>query len=340
MDSHQLLNRLLEPGPLSVSESHRFMEAMLDESESEAVKGAALALLKVRSVTGKELAEFARFLQSRAESFAVADDAVLDTCGTGGGKPSFNISTAAAIIASSAGVKVAKHGNRAVTSKCGSADVLEALGVSVQSNISVAKKCLEDIGIAFLFAPLHHPTMKNVGAVRRQLGFRTIFNQLGPLANPVRAKRQLLGVYSRDMTLPMAEGLAELGTKKGLVVHSQDGLDEISPCADSWVAWVRNGEVEEGVLHLADFGLQPTSTESLVPGESIEDAGKILIEAISEPDSARFDAVLPSAAMAIYLADGAPDLKSAVERVRTLVLSGAAYQKLVEMQKLSKSQGI
>ncbi len=336
MDSHQLLARLLDQAPLEDAESSELMRHMLDETIPEAVKGAALALLKVRSISGNELAAFARFLQEQAETLPVDSESMLDTCGTGGGIPSFNISTSAAIIAASAGAKVAKHGNRAITSKCGSADVLEYLGVRVQSSPAIAKRFLDEAGIAFLFAPNHHPTMKHVGAVRKQLGFRTVFNQLGPLANPLRAKRQLLGVYERSMTGPMAEALASLGSSKAAVVHSLDGLDEVSPCQPTQVAWVELGKVRSQVLDLSNFGLEPIPNEGIQPGDSIQSAAEILIESLSDAGSIRFRAVLPSAAMAIYLADLAPDLPSAVSFATEQVKSGQAILKLQDMKRVSK----
>lgn len=336
MNSHAILSRLLEPARLTQEEAWLVMELMLDESISDTVKGAALALLKTRTISGRELAAFATFLTQMAEKFDVETDSLLDTCGTGGGLPSFNISTASAIVAASAGARVAKHGNRAVTSRCGSADVLEKLGICVQSNPEIAKTFLDQTGIAFLFAPNHHPTLKHVGAVRKELGFRTLFNQLGPLANPLRAQRQLLGVYSPELVVPMAEALSQMSSRKAVVVHSKDGLDEISPCSDSISAWVNKARVYFGDLELSEFKLKPIDPKALEPGKTLEEASEILLEAISDHKSLRFQAILPSAAMALHLCDLAPDLPSAVELATSQVQSGAAIAKLKQMQALSK----
>lgn len=331
MDHLGLLETLSLRQELSDEQAAQFMELMLSENVADAVKGASLALLRTRPATGRELALFAVFLRQRAAQVEVDSDRLLDTCGTGGGAPSFNISTSASVIAAAAGVPTAKHGNRAVTSTCGSADVLEACGVKVLSDTASSLQMLDAIGIAFLFAPAHHPAMKNVGKVRKELGVRTIFNQLGPLANPLGAKRQVMGVYSPDLTDPMADALRRLGAVHAAVVHSADGLDEVSPCAPTQVSWVKDGEVHPGQIDPPSFGLPYVSASAVLPGPTLEDNAAALRESLTDADGDRCRAVLPSAAAALYVAGAADSLAQAAELARETVKSGRAAAKLAEM---------
>jgi anthranilate phosphoribosyltransferase len=266
------------------------------------------------------------------------DDAhLVDTCGTGGGIPSFNLSTGAAILAASAGAKVAKHGNRAVTSSCGSADVLEALGVNVSSEPEGAARLLDRAGIAFFFAPTHHPALRHVGKVRRELGVRTVFNQLGPLANPAGARRQLVGVYEPGLVRPMAEALLDLGAERALVVYGEEGLDEISPCGPTLTALVAEGAVRDGKATPADFGLEPLSPSALEPGEDAAQNARILREALTDPVSPRCGALLPSAAAALWLAGLAKDFREGARLAREAVASGRAAKTLERFARESQT---
>lgn len=300
---------------------------MSGEAEDSQI-GSALTALKIKGVSGEELAAFASVMRANAQSVEHGLENVVDTCGTGGGSASFNISTSSAIVAAAAGVKIAKHGNRAVTSKCGSADVLELLGVPVSASIDTLRQVLLDNGIVFLFAPAHHPAMKYVGKTRKELGFRTVFNQLGPLANPANAKRQLMGVYDPDLLLDMGDALRRLGTERAVLAHGFDGLDEISPVTPTHVVRVWDGEVVREVWKPEDFGLKSLGAEAIAPGESVTENAAIFKEAISKPDSPRCLAILPSAATAIWIADLAPTLKEAVNLARDVVASGAALHTL------------
>jgi anthranilate phosphoribosyltransferase len=250
--------------------------------------------------------------------------------------PSFNISTASSFVACAAGVKIAKHGNRGVTSACGSADVLEALGAQIQTEEPVLIKLLRTVGIGFLYAPAFHPGMKNVGAARSSLGFRTVFNQLGPLANPMGAKRQLIGVYDPKIAFPMAEALMILGTERALLAHGEDGLDEISPCAPTRFSLLWDGELSQGILTPEGFGLKRLDKSCVRPGNTVEENAALLREALTEVDSPRCTAILPSAACAIWIADLAPDRKTATEMAREVVKDGSAMEKLREFVKQSK----
>jgi anthranilate phosphoribosyltransferase len=258
-------------------------------------------------------------------------ETLVDTCGTGGGIPTFNISTASAIVAAAAGAKVAKHGNRAVTSRCGSADVLEALGVPIQGDAEVLLHRLEQDGLVFLFAPAHHPAMRHVGKARKDLGVRTVFNQLGPLANPAGAKRQLIGVYDDGLMRSMGEALNCLGTERALLVHGDDGMDEVSPVTSTQAIRVWEGRVESITLYPKDFGLDPIDPVALLPGDDAQANAEILREAIGDPDSPRAAAILPSCGATLWLAGVANSLPEATELARATIASGAALRKLEDV---------
>lgn len=315
------------------------MDSLFAETVPDAAKGAALALLRVKGATGAELAALVRALKRHSEIPGVPHaEGLLDTCGTGGGAPSFNLSTAAALIAAGAGVPLAKHGNRAVTSKCGSADVLEHFGVNLTPSLSVLTACLRDAGIAFLFAPAHHAAMKRVASVRSQLGFRTVFNQLGPLANPFGARRQLLGVYDGSFLRPMAEAARDLGIESALVVHGEDSLDEISPVTATKAMYLKDGELTSITFEPSSFGLEPLDPIDLAQAETIAGAAELVREAITNPDSPRCRAVLPNAAAALVLAGKAFGWKEGAELARATVASGAAAEALARLIKASQAE--
>ena len=330
-----LIQPLLEQRSLTSEEATALMGWLLDGEATEAQIGGAITALRIKGVNSSELASFAEALRSRAISLDLGDD-VIDTCGTGGGIASFNISTAAAFVAAGAGARIAKHGNRSVTSKCGSADVLEALGAPISADLKKSRDIFEQAGIVFLFAPAHHPGMKHVGKARKELGFRSVFNQLGPLANPARARRQMIGVYSSELVEPMAEALAKLGAERALVVHGEDGLDEISPCVGTKAAFVMHGEVRTRRLTPGDFGNQGISAEALAPGESPAENAAILREAISDVHSDRSRAVLPSASAAIWLAGLADDFVQARDIALSVIKSGLSTAKLATYVEASK----
>jgi anthranilate phosphoribosyltransferase len=336
MEFSSLAQRLVAGHELAAEEAGALMRLMISGEATEGQIGAALAALACRGVTAAELASFAGEVRAHAAKVGSGSDALVDTCGTGGGIPSFNISTAAALIASASGVVIAKHGNRAVTSSCGSADVLEALGVRLGIEPEAALHLLESVGIVFLFAPAHHPALRHVGKVRKELGFRTVFNMIGPLANPAGAKRQLVGVYSADLVGLMAEALARLGIERAWVAHGTDGLDEISPCAPTAVAEADHGQVRTMTVAPQDFGLEPLDPSALAPGKDVNENAAILQEAVSDPDSPRFRAALPSAAAALYLADAAEDLRQAAELARDTVRAGKALAKLRQLAEASQ----
>jgi anthranilate phosphoribosyltransferase len=331
MDFPTLLAPLAEGKDLAPDQAEALMDYLMGGEATAAQIGGALMALRVKGTTTAELAAFARVLRRHAATLRHEYDDLVDTCGTGGGRPSFNISTAAAVAASAAGVRIAKHGNRAVTSRCGSADVLEALGVRLEADPERLLHLLDTVGLVFLFAPHHHPAMRHVGPARRELGVRTVFNQLGPLANPACASRQLIGVYEPGLMRSMGEALRVLGTRRALIVHGRDGLDEISPVADTEYVKVWDGQVTSGRLSVKDFGLDAVPEDALAPGETAEENAAILREALEDPSSPRSRAILPSAAAAIWLGGQAENLPSATERAREAVASGAAARKLGEL---------
>lgn len=304
------------------------MGYLIQGEATEAQIAGALVALAAKGATAGELAAFASLLREHAVVVKSDQPNLIDTCGTGGGLPSFNLSTAAAIVASAAGVPVAKHGNRAVTSTCGSADVLESLGVRLTADPEAAAHILSTVGIVFLFAPAYHPALKAVGKVRRELQVRTVFNQLGPLLNPAGAKRQLVGVFDPSLLRPTAEALGLLGLEHGFVVCGEDGLDEVSPCGPTRVVEVRAGKLTETTLRPEDFGQTPVPVEAIAPGADVAENAAILREAIRDPDSPRSKAILPGAAMAVYLGGNADTFADAARVAEFAIRSGAAARKL------------
>jgi len=282
-----------------------------------------LTALQVKGAKGGHLAGFAQALRRLGNRVDFGTPNLVDTCGTGGGSPSFNISTGAALLAAGSGAKVAKHGNRAVTSRSGSADVLAALGIGITGDEAKLKECMDRTGFAFLFAPFHYQTMKNLAPIRAKLGVRTVFNQLGPLLNPAGAKRQIIGVYDDRLLEPTAQALELLGSEKSLVVHGEDGLDELSPVSPTRVRWA--GRDEDEIWRPDEFLSQALQAEDIAPGQEPSDSAARILEGLSRPDSTAYKALLPSAATAVSLS---LDLErgEAIARVRTAVETGAALQ--------------
>ncbi|MCX7800662.1 MAG: anthranilate phosphoribosyltransferase [Fimbriimonadales bacterium] len=336
MEWKAALEAIVQGQNLTEEQAAELMASVFAGQVPPSVVGGFLVGLRAKGATGEELAGFARVMQAEAVRLRHDCHPMVDTCGTGGGLPTFNLSTAAAFVAAAAGAKVGKHGNRAVASRCGSADVLEALGVSLHADPERLLHILETVGMVFLFAPSHHPAMRHVGPVRKELGIRTVFNQLGPLSNPAGADAQLIGVFSPTILRPMAEAAAKLGIGWAMVVHGLEGLDEISPCGPTASVLVEEGVLRERTLHPEDFGQQPLDASALRPGEDAEQNAAILREAVSDPGSPRCAAVIPSAAAAIWLAGLAPDLREAAEKARQAVASGAALRKLLALVEASR----
>jgi anthranilate phosphoribosyltransferase len=324
---------------LSREEARAVMTEVLNGQCSDAQIAALLVALHMKGETVEEIVGFAEAIRSAAnpldlhadsilDASGTGRDALVDTCGTGGDASStFNISTATAFVVAGAGVRVAKHGNRSVTSKCGSADVMEALGVNIQLSATQVGACLQRVGIAFLFAPAMHSAMKHVQTARRELHLRTVFNLLGPLTNPAQATCQVVGVYSADLVEKLAEALSMLGLHRALVVHGSDGLDEITITGPTRVAELRDGQVHSYEVTPEEFGLQRATLEEISGGDATRNAS-LIREVLEGKKSARRDVVLLNAAAALVAAGRADHLRDALPLAVKAIDSGAASNKL------------
>ncbi len=326
------LHRTSEGEHLNSDEAYQAMSALLTGSASDSQIAAFLVALKMKGETAAELAGFARAMRERMIVVDAGAD-VIDTCGTGGdGSGTFNISTAAALVMAGAGARVAKHGNRSLSSATGSADVLEALGVRITLTPAESAWAVREIGIGFLFAPHHHPAMKFAQPVRRDLKMRTVFNLLGPLANPASPRAQLIGAPSAQAARLMAEALAELGTHRAFVVHGHGGLDEISTLGPTRVWEVNRAGVSECEWTPASFGLPVDSAAMLAGGDPARNAA--IVRAILEGEAgAPRNIVLANAAAGLILAGLAPDLRAGVALAAQAIDSAAARGKLIDLQK-------
>ena len=331
----ELLQRVVAGEDLNRQQAQEAMRAIMSGEVGETALAAFLTALRMKQETPEEVAGFAAAMRQLAQPLQVAGG-TLDTCGTGGdGAGTFNISTTVAFVLAGAGVKVAKHGNRGVSSKSGSADVLQALGVEVELPPAAVAKCIEETGIGFLFAPQFHMAMRHAAKTRRELGFRTVFNLLGPLTNPAGAEYQLLGVYQRSLTRVVGEALAALGAKRAMVVHSLDGLDELSTAAPNQVTEVVEGKVNSYLLDAADLGFASAKIEDYIGGTPVENA--VITEAILRGEKGpKQDVVLLNAAAALLVTGKAETLLEGVEMGRRILESGAALAKLEELRRVSQ----
>ncbi len=312
---------------------------IMDGKASEAAIAGLLIALRTKGETVAEIVATARALRARADTAPLAREDAIDTCGTGGdGAGTFNVSTAAAFVVAGAGVPVAKHGNRAASSRSGSADVLEALGVRVDLPIADAARVLDEVGIAFFFARRAHPAMRFVAPVRQELGVRTLMNCLGPLLNPVGVRRQLVGVYERGLVERLAEALGALGSERALVVHGSDGLDELTTTGPSWAAHWRKGALETLEIDPQALGIAVAAPEALLGGDAVHNAG-ILRRVLEGSEGPERDLVLLNAAAALWVADAAGDLKEGLMRARESVDSGTARERLAALVRASAEVG-
>jgi anthranilate phosphoribosyltransferase len=295
-----------------------------------------LILLTWQNVTVEELTGAAMAMREKAVPISTGDHTVLDTCGTGGDtRHTFNISTTAAIIAASCGVKIVKHGNRSASGRAGSADVLEKLGVGLEQSPEKLAECLESVHICFAFARAHHPAMKHVADVRKQLGVPTLFNLLGPLTNPARARLNLIGVFDSSLTEKMAAVLGELGSQRAWVVHAEDGLDEISTLGPTRISELRDGKVHTWKLDARDLGLA-TATLRDIQVSSVNEAADALLAVLSGESGPKRDIAELNAAAALVVADKAGDLRDAMAMASDAVASGRARKTLDDLVRLTK----
>ncbi len=331
MTIKEALERIIAGGNLSREDAEQVMSFLMLGEVHHGVIGGFLIGMQVKGVTGEELAGLAGGMRRHAVQYDFGIDNLVDTCGTGGGRPTFNLSTGAAILAAAAGAKVAKHGNRAVTSFCGSVDVLEAMGIAVEGEFDEQKKRLEETGLSFLYAPKHHPAVRHVAPVRKALGVRTFFNLLGPLANPAGAKRQLVGVFEQRMMDPVAEALMILGVEHAFVVHGKDGMDEVTPCGRTEYREVKGGKITSGEWEVNDFEMDQLPDSALDQGDGIETSAAILREALSEPSSVRSAALIPNTAVTLVLAGLANDVTEGARLARAAVANGNADRLLIKL---------
>ena len=327
-----VLSQLLERQDLTQDTMLAVMRQVMSGELTSAQIAAFLIALRAKGETVDEIAAAAMVMRELSTKVAIQDtEHLIDTCGTGGdGIQTFNVSTVCAFVAAAAGAKVAKHGGRSVSSTCGSADVLEALGVNVNQSPEQVAASVNEIGIGFMFAPNHHSAMKHAAPVRRELGIRTLFNLLGPMTNPATARRQVMGVFDKSLTGKLAKVLQKLGSEHVLVVHGADGMDEISFTGDTFVAELKNGQVTEYVLNPAQFGLATHQLKEIQIKDAAESKAMIL-DVLNGKKGAARDIVLMNAGAAIYVSGQAASLQAGIDKAAAVIDSGAALEKLNQL---------
>jgi anthranilate phosphoribosyltransferase len=336
MSIQQALQKLLNKQNLGCDEMREVMRIIMSGKATDAQIGGFLIALRCKGETIDEIASAAEVMRELASKVVITGDHVIDTCGTGGdGANTFNISTTCAFVVAAAGGQVAKHGNRSISSSCGSADVLEAAGVNLDLSPEQVADCVNQIGVGFLFAPRHHGAMKHTIHVRKEMGVRTLFNLLGPLANPAGAPNQLIGVFAKEWVEPMAQALKKLGSRHVLVVNAEDGLDEISIAASTTIAELKNGEVSVYTIVPEQFGFKRASLSELAIDGAVASLAMVKSVLDNQAGPAR-DIVQLNAGAAIYAANVADTLEAGIEKAGEVIASGAARAKLDALIAYSK----
>lgn len=334
-----LLHKLAAREDLTTAEAAGAMGEIMAGRATPATIAGFLVALAMKGERPEEIVGFAETMRREAVPFDTRGSAVFDTCGTGGDRAgTFNISSAAALVLAAAGVPVAKHGNRSVSSRCGSADVLEALGVCVSAPAAVAERCLSAAGIAFLFAPTFHPSMRHAGPTRRELGLRTAFNLLGPLTNPARPARQLVGVPRPELTELLARALLLLGSERAWVVHGADGIDEISLTGHTKISECRNGTVQTFYVHPSDFGLRTVEPAALLGGDAAANA-EMIREVLAGDAGPRRDVVVLNAGCGLFVAGRCGSVREGIDLAATAIDSGRAREVLARLVAVSQATG-
>ncbi len=329
-----VLKTIVNGNDLSYSDAERLFEMIMSGKASEIEISAIISSLATKGESEQEILAATKILRKKSKKI-ISPNNTLDTCGTGGDSlGTYNISTAVAIVAASCGISVAKHGNKSVSSNSGSSDILSALGVNINAEISTVNKTLKQIGLCFLMAPMYHSAMKHVSSVRSKLGIRTIFNLLGPLLNPANATRQLIGVYDKKWLKPIANNLNILGTKKAWIVHGLDGMDEITTCDNTKVLELNNNNKKSFIINPEKYGIRKTNIKNLKGGNAKENA-EALISLLSGRQSAYKDIVLINTAAALIVADKCNDIKQGIETARKAIDNGKALDKLNELISMS-----
>ncbi|MEE8373658.1 MAG: anthranilate phosphoribosyltransferase [Dehalococcoidia bacterium] len=335
----EALAKVVSGNDLTMAEARDVMTEIMQGQATQAQIGAFLTALRMKGETADEITGCAQAMRESAVRVTPRQEVLVDTCGTGGDSSgTFNISTTVAFVAAGAGLAVAKHGNRSVSSQCGSADLLQALGVNLELNAEQVARCIDEVGIGFLFAPLLHPAMKHAVGPRKEIGLRTIFNILGPLTNPAGAKRQLLGVYDGSLTELMAEALRALGTEHAFVVHGADGLDELSVTGSNRISELRDGRVKTYDLDPQQLGLARAKISDLAGGTS-EDNAAITKEMLDGKRGPKRDVVLLNAAAVLVAGDKAADFADALTLAAESIDSGNARHKLDQLVEFTQHPG-
>lgn len=336
----EAIQLLVDRKELSFEIAQQAMREIMAGEATPSQVGAFLTAMRMKGETAQELTAFARVMRDNAVRInPKVNGRTVDTCGTGGDRlKTFNVSTTSALVAAGSGITIAKHGGRSVTSKCGSADVLEAVGVNLNAPPTTVQHAIESVGIGFMFAPAFHPAMKNAIIPRREIGIRTVFNILGPLTNPANANAQVLGVYDPNLVRLLAEVLQKLGIEEALIVHGWDGVDEISTVGKTKLAWVKDGRVSEMDITPGDLNLrQAKPTE--ISGFDVDQSARLMVDILrgkEAEDSARLEVVLANAAAAIVVGGKADDLAEGVKEARNTVNSGRAYEKLKALIEITR----
>jgi len=338
MNISEAINRLLAQEALSAGEMRQLTAQMVEGQVTPVQAAGFLVALRAKGESVEEITAAVQVLRDKAVQIEVKGEHLIDTCGTGGDAlDTFNVSTTAAFVVAGAGGRVAKHGNRSVSSRCGSADVLEAAGVNLELTPEQVKRCIEEVGVGFLYAPRHHGALRHMAPVRRELGVRTLFNLLGPLLNPANAPHQLLGVFDQRYVEPLAQVLQQLGSHHVLVVHAEDGLDEISLNSPTRVAELVDGQVRCYVIEPTPFGVEPAPLE-LIQVETVEDSLRTMRGVLEGRPGPATDIVALNAGAAIYAADLTDSLAEGVEKAQDVLAIGAGLNKLNVLIEWSQSQ--
>ncbi|TYQ15461.1 UNVERIFIED_CONTAM: anthranilate phosphoribosyltransferase [Acetivibrio alkalicellulosi] len=333
----EVIAKLVEGIDLKEQEAIDSLNYIMDGNATQSQIGSFITALRMKGETIEEITGCAKVMRQKADKFTPEVEYYIDTCGTGGdGSNTFNISTATAFIAAAGGVTVAKHGNRSVSSKSGSADVLESLGININLSSKQVKECIEKVGIGFMFAPIFHKSMKYAAGPRKELGIRTIFNILGPLTNPANAKGQVLGVFNEKLTEPIANVLINLGVERAMVIHGLDGMDEITTTAQTKVSEVRDKRVVNYYIDPREYGFLLSTKEELTGGDTKQNVD-IMLSIFNGDKGNKRDIVLLNSAAALYVGKAAESIEEGIELAIEIIDSGKAMEKLNQLKDLSNS---
>ena len=336
MSFSHILNQVIAGQNLSFAVMQSLMRQVMAGELTQAQIAGLLVALRIKGETVDEIAAAASVMRELSTKVTLSNHThLIDTCGTGGdGIQTFNVSTVSAVVAAAAGAKVAKHGGRSVSSTCGSADVLEILGVNVNLTPAEVAQCVDNIGIGFMFAPNHHSAMKHAAPVRRELGVRTLFNLLGPLTNPANAKRQVMGVFAKELTAKLAHVLQKLGSEHVLVVCGADGMDEISFTGDTYIAELKDGKVSEYILNPSQFGM-PLHPLSSIQIQNADESKAMILDVLNGKQGAARDIVLLNAGAAIYVSGVVDSLQAGINKAAEVIDGGLARAKLIALKAMS-----